>query len=123
MYNWFSSLKKRYVEGVDYSFPDNQSRLYEDMIWLSGDKPSLDDFNLMAEEDTNSLMLESVRSQRNQLLQETDWIVIKARETNTNVPATWKTYRQALRDITSQTDNWSWNSNGDLTINWPTKPE
>jgi hypothetical protein len=45
---------------------------------------------------------EGIRSQRDKLLQETDWIVIKAKETGTNLSASFKEYRQALRDITTQ---------------------
>lgn len=57
----------------------------------------------------------TVRDQRDKLLSECDWIVIKAKETSTNVPAAWKTYRQALRDISSQ-------EGFPNTITWPTKP-
>ena len=41
-----------------------------------------------------------LRAKRNALLTETDYIVIKAKETGTTIPTAWKTYRQALRDIT-----------------------
>ena len=50
----------------------------------------------------NRRMIE-LRRQRDVLLAETDWIVIKARESNATVPSAWKTYRQALRDLTTQT--------------------
>lgn len=43
----------------------------------------------------------SVREERNRLLAESDWVIIKAKETSTNIPAAWKTYRQALRDLTT----------------------
>ena len=55
-----------------------------------------------------------IRLQRDRYLNETDWIVTKAKETNTNIPAAWKTYRQALRDVPSQSDP--------DNITWPTKP-
>ena len=44
--------------------------------------------------------LEKLRAKRDALLNETDWIVTKAKETGTTIPTAWKTYRQALRDIT-----------------------
>ena len=44
--------------------------------------------------------LNLLREKRNTLLSETDWIVTKAKETGTTIPTAWKTYRQALRDIT-----------------------
>ena len=58
-----------------------------------------------------------VRSQRDNLLAETDWVVIKAQETGVAVDAAWATYRQALRDITTHA-NWPHLEEGD----WPVKP-
>ena len=60
----------------------------------------------------------SLRAERNAKLAETDWVVTMHKELGTNIPAAWKTYRQALRDITSQTPTDISLSN----INWPTKP-
>lgn len=57
-----------------------------------------------------------VRQIRNKLLQETDWVSIKAKDDGEDVPTDWKTYRQALRDITTQ-DAFPYN------VIWPTKPE
>jgi hypothetical protein len=53
----------------------------------------------------------SVRLQRNRLLAETDWMALSD---NTMTPE-WASYRQALRDITSQ-------GGFPYTIEWPTKP-
>ena len=44
--------------------------------------------------------LKFLRVKRDALLSETDYIVIKAKETGATIPTAWKTYRQALRDIT-----------------------
>jgi hypothetical protein len=60
---------------------------------------------------------EVVREQRNQKLADTDWIVVKAYETGTNISSEWEIYRQALRDITAHT-NWPNLADAD----WPTKP-
>ena len=57
-----------------------------------------------------------VRSQRNALLADTDWVVTKSIETNTDIRPEWKVYRQALRDITEQ-DGFP------HAVIWPTKPE
>jgi hypothetical protein len=54
----------------------------------------------------------SVREQRDRLLNESDWMVIKAKETGTNLSASFKEYRQALRDISLQ-DGFPHN------VNWP----
>ena len=58
-----------------------------------------------------------VRSRRDGLLQETDWIVIKSYERGQNIPAEWELYRQALRDITTHA-NWPHLADAD----WPVKP-
>lgn len=56
-----------------------------------------------------------IRSRRDGLLQETDWIVIKSYERGQNIPAEWELYRQALRDITAQ-------AGFPYEVTWPTKP-
>jgi hypothetical protein len=43
-----------------------------------------------------------VRTSRNTLLAECDWVVIKAFETGTGIDLQWATYRQALRDVPTQ---------------------
>ena len=55
-----------------------------------------------------------LRDQRNQLLAETDWMG----NSDVTMSADWKTYRQALRDITKTTPADDALSN----ITWPTKP-
>ena len=47
------------------------------------------------------IAMEELRGKRDMLLNETDYIVIKAKETGATIPTAWKTYRQALRDITN----------------------
>ena len=55
---------------------------------------------------TQEYGLEHFRMLRDAKLTESDWIVIKEREEGGSVSnfADWKTYRQALRDITSGLD-------------------
>ena len=59
-----------------------------------------------------------IRAERTRLLAETDWVVIKARENGGQVPAAWKTYRVALRDIPAEQSDATKYSE----ITWPTKP-
>ena len=56
----------------------------------------------------------SVRGQRDALLSATDWRVTKALESGSSLSAPWITYRQALRDVTNQSDP--------LNITWPVEP-
>ena len=57
-----------------------------------------------------------LRQERNAKLAETDWVITMHKELGTNIPAAWKTYRQALRDITD-----TYTSLDDVV--WPEKPE
>jgi hypothetical protein len=54
---------------------------------------------------------ENIRNQRSILLSETDWMALS----DVTLSAEWATYRQALRDITSQ-DGFPY------SVTWPTKP-
>ena len=53
---------------------------------------------------------EKMRTQRNKLLQETDWMALS----DVTMSDTWKTYRQALRDLPAQS--------GFPDVDFPTKP-
>ena len=57
----------------------------------------------------------SMRKTRNMIIQESDWMA----NSDVTMSADWKTYRQALRDITKQTPADDILSN----ITWPKKPE
>ena len=60
-----------------------------------------------------------LRQQRNQLLTKTDWRMVSDYPGSNQ--SEWQTYRQTLRDITTQTP--SLDSNGNLTgVTWPTPP-
>jgi len=60
--------------------------------------------------------MKKLREQRDSLLAETDWT--QNRDVTLTNDADWKTYRQALRDITTQTPTDDALSN----ITFPTKP-
>lgn len=75
----------------------------------------LSETNLMEERLLNNLK-KTVKQKRNQLLLESDWTQMPDSPiTDPEVKALWKEYRQALRDITNQ-------SNYPHHIEWPTKP-
>jgi hypothetical protein len=58
---------------------------------------------------------QAMRSERDRLLAESDWVVAKAYEQQTPVPDAWVSYRQKLRDLTEQQE-FPW------VIDWPTVP-
>lgn len=54
----------------------------------------------------------NIRADRDDLLSQSDWRVIKAQETGVDMSAAWVKYRQALRDVPSQ-------SGFPTNITWP----
>jgi len=65
-----------------------------------------------------------IRIERNIKLTDCDWVITKAKETGTNIPVAWKTYRQALRDLPANINSEDYmavscNLNHSL---WPVKP-
>tara|TARA_Y100001938_G_C7990728_1_gene379350 strand:+ start:548 stop:988 length:441 start_codon:yes stop_codon:yes gene_type:complete len=72
--------------------------------------------NLSAEEKTNINNLEwsKVRQKRTEKLESCDWTQLSDSPLSDSKNTEWKTYRQALRDITKQTDPFN--------ITWPTTP-
>lgn len=86
-------------ERIQFTADEETARDAEEKTWADG---------------APARRMEDMRTQRNQILAESDYMG------NSDVTMTdaWKTYRQALRDITSQTPSDDTLSN----INWPTKP-
>jgi len=58
---------------------------------------------------------EKDRSQRDNLLKKTDWIVVKYLDIGDPIPQEWTEYRQSLRDITKQ-------AGFPGNVNWPEEP-
>ncbi len=56
----------------------------------------------------------SIRAQRNRKLAESDWTQLNDASITAEQKSAWATYRQALRDITNQSDPFN--------ISWPTAP-
>jgi hypothetical protein len=76
---------------IDITEPDEVVNDEENLIWL--------------------------RTRRNEMLAQSDWVVIKEREEGGSVSnfADWKEYRQKLRDITNTYKSLD-------TVKWPTAP-
>jgi hypothetical protein len=66
-------------------------------------------------EQQNSAAENQVIATRDMLLDESDWIVVRAVDQGTPIPTDWQTYRQALRDITNQ-------SGYPTNVVWPVAP-
>lgn len=70
---------------------------------------------MVAENKPQEEVEKRIRSKRDDLLQDTDWLIIKAAETGSQAPDVWQVYRQALRDVTGQ-------AGFPFEVVWPTKP-
>lgn len=57
---------------------------------------------------------DTVRLKRDRLLNEADWVTLRAYSRGEPVPDEWASYMQALRDITKASDP--------TTISWPVRP-
>ena len=100
--------------------------LYSNVVKIDGDIAydahgdivdiDTDSVNTKLNELVTEQKLENLRTERNAKLSETDWLITMHKELGTNIPAAWKTYRQALRDITD-----TYTSLDDVV--WPEKPE
>ena len=87
-------------ERIQFTAEEEKARNLEEQEWADG---------------APARRMASLRDQRNQLLAETDWMG----NSDVTMSADWKTYRQALRDITKTTPADDALSN----ITWPKKPE
>lgn len=93
---------KKFVDGniVDMTAEEIAERQAEEQAWTDG---------------AAARNLSSLREERNRKLAECDWLIVMHKEKGTNIPTAWKTYRQALRDITND-----YTSLNDVV--WPEKP-
>jgi len=99
---------------------------YATIIWKSTEvtKPTETEVNNKIAELQNAEPMRLLRIERDQRLASCDWRVVMAKETGSNIPAAWKTYRQALRDLPASASP-KLDSNGDLdysSVTWPTEP-
>ena len=87
-------------ERIQFTAEEEKARDLEEQAWV---------------DEAPARRMTDLRDQRNQLLAETDWMG----NSDVTMSADWKTYRQALRDITKTTPADDALSN----ITWPKKPE
>ena len=94
-------------------FTTNNGKIEE---WHSSEitQPTEEEIEVKLAELQKEEPFKLLREERNRRLAECDWIVTKNAEYGHNISKEWRTYRQALRDITNQSDP--------ENITWPTKP-
>ena len=108
-----AALYALYDSVVSVKGDDNGIRAYD----ANGDLVSYDTsaVDTKATEIETAEKLDMLRAERNKLLAQTDWEIVRHKELSTNIPTALKTYRQALRDITN-----TYSSLDDVV--WPEKP-
>ena len=101
----------------------------EDITWQdeSQTQPTEDEITAKATELENAEPLKLLRAERNTKLAETDWT--QNRDVTLSNDADWKTYRQALRDITKGLDSvekvqekMKFDTKTKTHVNFPKKP-
>ena len=94
---------------------------YSGLEWLdsSQTKPTETEVNSKISELDNAEPMRLLREERDKRIAKTDWRA----SSDLTLSDAWKTYRQALRDITTQTPKLNSDYDLDLTsVTWPTEP-
>ena len=94
---------------------------YSDLTWLDTKQtqPTETEVNSKISELDNAEPMRLLRIERDARIVKTDWRA----SSDLTLTDAWKTYRQALRDITTQTPKLDSNYQLDLTsVTWPTEP-
>ena len=94
---------------------------YSGLTWLdsSQTQPTETEVNSKISELDNAEPMRLLRIERDTRIAKTDWRA----SSDLTLADAWKTYRQALRDITTQTPKLDSNYQLDLTsVTWPTEP-
>ena len=102
--NYIDDYTKTYIEGT----PELSGSIYV-QVWNITDS---------SEEEINTRIDEKwgeVRETRNLLLQQSDWTQFQDSPITGSKLTEWQTYRQQLREITSQSNPFN--------LSWPTRPE
>ena len=122
--------KEKHNVEADFSFinglPTNEEEYNNNIRWLNGEdedgnqlyhadqKITWSQVQAVVSEASARNRLHKLRKERNRLLAETDWMA----NSDVTMSTAWENYRQALRDITTQTPTDDALSN----ITFPTKP-
>ena len=109
--------------GADYILRGED---YSDLEWLdsSQTKPTETEINSKISELDAAEAMRLLRLERNSIIAETDWTQLKDIDLDIIRERNWKNYRQALRDLPSNS-NPKLDSFGNLdlsSVTWPDKP-
>ena len=102
-----SSLVKQTIRELDLvSKIARYDTTWESLETVEGyEKPPKEEFETKLQELIDAQPLKELRTKRNKLLTNCDWVTIKAYSTQKVVPKAWRDYMQALRDLPSTTED------------------
>ena len=105
--NWLRLSTERDRELLGITWVDETADVYDQRFYWSSTKPKQLDDQPAVDAEGNELGYTQTglktlwKGKQDEiaasLLATSDWRVIKAKETSTNIPSTWKTYRAAVR--------------------------
>ena len=104
--------------GAEWNVTDD---VYTGIEWLDKNqtKPTLEEVSTTVTRLNNEEPMRLLRIERDTRIAKTDWRA----SSDLTLSDAWKTYRQALRDITTQTPKLGSDYKLDLTsVTWPTEP-
>ncbi len=106
-----------------FTITDND---YSTLVWSTNNvnsKPTENEIIAKNTEMVNAFGLDHLRMERDKLLSETDkYTLSDYPHANDTIINQWLTYRQALRDITTQTPTVNLETGEISNITWPTPP-
>ena len=111
-----AKLLEYYWPGCLWELVGNDQTDYNNLTWLDTKTTKPTKEQLLAKKDEGDLReaLDELRVLRNRLLKESDYMG----NSDVTMSSAWKTYRQALRDITNGLDTIDKINN----VTWPTEP-
>jgi|APGre2960657404_1045060.scaffolds.fasta_scaffold38122_1 hypothetical protein len=107
---------------IEMKNPNDFASISFQSTFLNLDKNQLD--NWISEKNEHEAFF-LLRKERNKRLLETDWMILRATSTDSQLPTEWRDYMQALRDLPSYSNPNLNASNGQLdmsSVNWPIPP-
>ena len=112
MANYYNKIKYLYptAEDEDFTLQNDGSGdeiAYWDAVAIGQPKPTLVwlDAQISDVEHDTKIMWKKVRQERNQLLGESDYLILADAPVDETQKQEWTTYRQALRDIPQDYDS------------------
>lgn len=113
------SVQELLNEPISFNIDNSGIVIFEKDI---SDNPTQQQINNKYDEIKTHFGLYKLREQRNRLLAESDWIML--RDVKLENIGEWETYRQALRDLPKTQTNLETDEIGNLlNVEYPTKPK